>query len=196
LGILGLGDDPDAHERLEHEAAAIPAGSNGLVVFDAWRGNRTPYFNPRARGTICGLTLEHGPAHLYRAVLEGCAYGLRNVADTLEGGGCPISEIRACGSGASNALWVRIVASVTGKPIGVSQEKHATCLGAAVCAAVACGAHPDLPTAAAAMAPDFHTVEPGMRGRYDEYFEIYLETYRQMRGSMERLSHLSEEQNP
>ena len=189
LSILGCANDPHAHERLAREAAAIAPGSDGLVVFDAWRGNRNPYYDPAARGTICGLTLEHGPAHLYRAVLEGCAYGIRNVVETFEKGGYPIDAIRACGSGAANALWIRIIASATGKPISVSAEKHATCRGSAVCAAVACGAYSTIEEAAAAMAPQFETVAPEAgREPYDVFFNLYLDTYRNMKGVMKQLS--------
>jgi ribulokinase len=193
LSVLGRSGQPGAHDQLAREAAAIPPGSEGIVVFDAWRGNRTPYFDPSARGTICGLTLEHTAAHLYRAVLEGCAYGIRNVVNTYENGGCPIEEFRACGSGAENPLWLRIIAAVTGKRIQVSEEKHATCRGSAVCACVASGAYPDLRTAATAMAPAFETVAPSPdHEKYGAYFEAYLETYQNMKDTMHRLSRLTE----
>ncbi len=190
LNLLGIEPNSPAHAELEARARTLAPGAEGLVVFDAWRGNRTPYFDPAARGTVSGLTLEHGPAHLYRAMLEGCAYGIRNVVDRLDAGGFPISELRACGSGAGNALWVDIIASVLGKPIRVSAEKHATCLGSAVCATVACGAHESLEAAAAAMAPSHETVDPdlGIHQVYQPYLEAYLETYQQMKGVMKRLS--------
>ena len=192
-GVLGRGTDAAAHQELERSAASIPPGANGLVIFDAWRGNRTPYFDPRARGNICGLALEHGPAHIYRALLEGCAYGIRNVLDTLDGGGIGITEFRACGSGSENALWTRIIADVTGRSVLVSEEKHATCLGSAVCAAVACGGYADLEAAAAAMAPGFRRVEPGGgRTAYDAYFRLYRETYARMRETMHELARLSD----
>ena len=163
-----------------------------MVVFDAWRGNRTPYFDPLARGTICGLTLEHGRAHLYRALLEGCAYGVRNVLATLEASGCPVRELRACGSGSGNPLYVRIISTVTGKPVLVSAEKDATCLGSAMCASVAAGLHEDLPAAAQAMGPAFETIEPGAESAtYDAYFETYLDTYAKMKGAMHRLARLT-----
>lgn len=194
MGLIGAENDDEAHARLASKAADIPAGSQGVVVFDAWRGNRTPYFDPLARGTICGLTLEHGPAHLYRALLEGCAYGIRNVLATLEAGGCPVAELRACGSGSANALYTRIIASVTGKSVLVSAEKDATCLGSAMCAAVAAGLHAGLPEAASAMGPRFQQVEPGPGcSRYAEYFDAYLDTYRQMKATMHRLAQFSEE---
>ena len=194
VDLMGLGKDAGSHERLEAEAVKLPPGSDGLVVFDAWRGNRTPYFDPRARGTICGLTLEHGPGHLYRAMLEGCAFGLRNILDTLEAGGSEVREIRACGSGAGNELWTRIIAAVTGKRVLISEEKQATCLGSAVCAAVACGAYPGLEPAAAAMAPGFAEAEPETtRESYQPYFEAYLALYERLKDTMWRLS---EENDP
>jgi ribulokinase len=192
LSLVGATEAPDAYRRLEDQARAAPPGSDGLVVFDAWRGNRTPYFDPSARGTICGLTLEHGPAHLYRALLEGCAFGIRNILETLARGGCSVTEIRACGTGAGNALWTAIIAAVTNRPILVSEEKQATCLGSAMCAAVAAGLQPDLEQAAAAMAPSFETVAPsGDIHTYDPYFEAYLETYSGMKHTMHRLADLT-----
>ncbi len=187
----------EAYRLLEDQARALPAGSNGLVVFDAWRGNRTPYFDPQARGIICGLTLEHTPAHLYRAVLEGCALGIRNVFEILVRGGCPVREVRACGTGAGNRLWVEIIASATQTPILVSEEKQATCLGSAMCAAVACQAHPDLCTAAQAMAPAFDTIEPQPNTEvYDEVFAAYLDLYANTKGAMARLSERTGESTP
>ncbi len=176
---LGFNDDAETHHRLGQDAAAIAPGSEGLTVFDAWRGSRTPYFDFNARGVFCGLTLEHSPAHLYRAVLEGCAFGIRNVLTTYLDGGLPIESLRVCGSGAENLLWTRIIASVTGIPLMVSHEKHATCLGSAVCAAVAAGLHPNLTDAAAAMEPLFDTVEPNPEAAkvYDAGFERYRAIY-------------------
>jgi ribulose kinase len=189
--------DGEAYRRLEHEARMLPAGSEGLLVFDAWRGNRTPYFDPQARGIIFGLTLEHTPAHLYRAVLEGCALGIRNVFETLVHGGCPVQEVRACGTGAGNRLWAEIIASVTQMPILVSEEKQATCLGSAVCAAVACEAHANLCAAAGAMAPAFETIDPQPNHAvYDAVFAAYRDLYANTKGTMTRLSEAVQESVP
>ncbi|HOZ49418.1 MAG TPA: FGGY-family carbohydrate kinase [Candidatus Hydrogenedentes bacterium] len=194
LEIAGLAGDPKAHRTLESEAGSVPPGADGLVVFDAWRGNRTPYFDPLARGNICGLTLEHTRAHVYRALLEGAAYGLRNVLATLESGGQSIAELRACGSGSGNRLYAGIIADVTRRPVLISREKEATCLGSAVCAAVAAGFYGRLPEAAAAMAPEFDPVEPtGCADHYDAFFERYLETYQRMKDTMHGLAGMNRE---
>lgn len=189
LELMGVAPGTDAYARLEEEAAALPRGSEGIVVFDAWRGNRTPYFDASARGVVFGLTLEHTPAHVYRAVLEGCAFGIRNVAARIMNAGHGVNEFRVCGSGAANGLWTRIIADVTGIPLRVSAEKHATCLGAAVCAAAAAGFFRSLDEAALAMAPAFETVLPeaGIHA-YDDSFAAYLEIYAKTSATMARLS--------
>lgn len=192
LTLTGRKGDSADYADLEEAARTIRPGADGLVVFDAFRGNRTPWFDPDARGTICGLTLEHGPGHVYRAILEGCAYGLRNVIDTLERGGVAVRELRACGSGALSPLYTRIIADATRRPVRVCREKQATGLGSAMCAAVACGAYADLPSAAAAMAPGFETIDPDRDiDAYEPYYHAYLETYRRMGGVMARLARLA-----
>ncbi len=197
LELMGVAPNSDAYAHLERAARRIPAGSQGIVVFDAWRGNRTPYFDAAARGVVFGLTLEHTPAHVYRAVLEGCAFGIRNVASRIRDAGHAIDEFRVCGSGAANTLWTQIIADATGIPLRVSAEKHATCLGAAVCAAAAAGLFPSLAEAAAAMAPAFETVMPqtGIHA-YDDYFSAYLKIYEKTCGTMAHLSALTGDTRP
>lgn len=192
LKVMGAAFGDGAHRAIEERAAALPPGSEGLVVFDAFQGNRTPYFDPEARGHIAGLRLHHDREHLYRAVLEGCAYGMRNLFEALESGGCAIQEVRVAGSGAGNGLLLRILAAVTGRPMLVPAVTQASSLGAAACAAVACGAHEGLEAAGAAMAPAFETVWPEDDFEvYDAYFEAYRDTYRQMKETMHRLSEAS-----
>jgi xylulokinase len=66
-------------EQLVSEAASLPPGSDGLLMLPYFAGERTPVFDPRARGVIAGLTLRHGRAHLFRAAYEGIAFGIRQV---------------------------------------------------------------------------------------------------------------------
>jgi ribulose kinase len=189
MDLIGVAPDSEAHAQIECAAASIPPGSRGLVAFDAWRGNRTPWFDAAARGTIMGLTLDHTPAHVYRAVLEGCAFGIRNVLSRIEAAGHAVSELRVCGSGAANRLWAGIIAEAIGKPLRISREKHATCLGSAVCAAAATGAFSGIEAASEAMAPAFETVAPekGMEC-YDESFAAYVELYERNKPLMARLA--------
>src|SRR5690606_29023924 len=65
----------DVYDVLNQQAAQLPPGAEGLIVLDHWQGNRTPYTDPESRGMIWGLTLRHQAHHVYRAILEGVAYG-------------------------------------------------------------------------------------------------------------------------
>src|SRR5262249_47753269 len=71
-------------EVLDAKAAAVPPGCDGLVCLDYWQGNRCPLKDPRARGVLWGLTLSHGPGHVFRSVYEATAFGTRRILEDLE----------------------------------------------------------------------------------------------------------------
>jgi xylulokinase len=92
--------------QLTAEAAEVPVGADGLLVLPYFAGERTPILDPRARGVIAGLTLRHTRAHLYRAALEGIAFGVRHNLEAM--GGRP-SRAVAVGGGTAGRLWTQIV---------------------------------------------------------------------------------------
>ncbi|MFI6047022.1 FGGY-family carbohydrate kinase [Nocardia sp. NPDC051321] len=155
------------------EAARVPAGGRGLLVLPYFAGERTPLFDPDARGIVAGLTLGHGRAELYRAVLEGIAYGVRhNLAAMTEAGG-QAARLVAVGGGTKGGLWTQIVSDVTGLPQQLPAETIGACLGDALLAAEAAG----LDTAE--WNPVVATVEPypGRTEEYDAYYQRYRELY-------------------
>ena len=95
-------------------AAAIPPGSEGLVVLEHWQGNRTPWIDPLSRGVIRGLTLSHTPAHVYRAIMEGVAYGTEVIFRRMAKEGVRIDRLIACGGATQSELWMQIHADVSG----------------------------------------------------------------------------------
>ncbi|MBF6150408.1 FGGY-family carbohydrate kinase, partial [Nocardia nova] len=97
-------------------AADVPAGSRGLLALPYFAGERTPLFDPDARGVVAGLTLGHGRAELYRAVLEGIAYGVRHNLEAMTEAGGRAGRLVAVGGGTKGGLWTRIVSDVTGLP--------------------------------------------------------------------------------
>ena len=111
-----LGGDLDAG-ALDRLAATVPPGSDGVIALDTWQGSRTPFRDPRRRGAFTGLTLGHGRAHLYRALLESVAYGGRQVTDALAGAGAQLRELVLTGGGSRSALWLQIHADVIGRPL-------------------------------------------------------------------------------
>jgi len=102
------------------------------------------------RGSFAGLGLHHDRAHLARAILEGCAFALRDIVDRFEAMGLGGEELRVVGGGARSPLWLQIKADVTGHAMRAVEGDHATSAGAAMLAGVAAGFFADLDDAAAA----------------------------------------------
>ena len=109
---------PDlGYPELVEEAAAVPAGSDGLLFLPYLTGERTPHPDPAARGAFVGLTIHHGRPHLTRAVLEGVAFGLRDSLELTRSLGVPVSgPIRATGGGSKSPFWRQILADVLEAP--------------------------------------------------------------------------------
>jgi xylulokinase len=130
-------------------AALAPPGSEGVLFLPTLSGATAPRWNDRMRGSFAGLGLNHDRAHFARAILEGCAFALRDITDRFEAMGLGGDELRVVGGGARSDLWLQIKADVTGRPVRAVQGDHATSAGAAMLAAVAAGLFADLDEAAA-----------------------------------------------
>jgi xylulokinase len=130
-------------------AERAPAGSDGALFLPTLSGSTAPRWNDRMLGCFAGLALNHGPSHMARAVLEGCAYALKDIVARFDALGIGGDEIRVVGGGARSRLWLRIKADVTGRPVRRVHGDHATCKGGAMLAAVAAGYFRDLDEAAA-----------------------------------------------
>jgi FGGY-family pentulose kinase len=177
--VGGRWNADERYARADEAAAAAGPGAEGLTLLDYWQGSRTPVRDPAARGTIWGLTSSHGAGHLLRAVYEGTAYGNKRILDTLAKVGVPTQRIVACGGGVRSRLWLQILADVAGIPIELTTVDDAVALGSAICAAVAAGAFPNLPSAAAGMVRRADRIEPNpaLRGVYAEGYALYVATY-------------------
>lgn len=140
--------------ELAMAADGVAPGADGLLLVPYWSGVMAPYWDDMARGTLTGLALDHGPAHLFRAALEGVALEQAVALGALEeGGAVRARELVVTGGGASSALWCEILATVLGRPLRRPPIADAGCLGAAILAAAGSGWHASIAAAAAAMIP-------------------------------------------
>lgn len=174
---------------MAEEAEKIPLGSDGVVMLDFFQGNRTPYKDPHAKGVFFGLTLGHTRAHLYRALLEGVAFGTRNILETMENDRDSIHEIRGCGGVAHNPIWMQIIADVTGKPIVLTeQSSNAGVLGCAVISAVGSGQYETFEQACQKMVHITKVIKPNMAKykKYGKVYQKYLELYRNLKQTMRK----------
>ncbi|MEZ4709569.1 MAG: FGGY family carbohydrate kinase [Caldilineaceae bacterium] len=169
----------DVYTVLNQMAADIPPGSEGLLVLDYWQGNRTPYVDPEARGIIRGLSLKHTTGHLFRAIMEGVAYGTEHILRVMRSNGFAVQEMVAAGGPTKSALWMQIHADVSNAPINFTKVADGPALGSAILAAVGAGLYPDVQTAAANMVHVTGRIEPNPAAHeaYQFYVDQYIATY-------------------
>jgi xylulokinase len=179
--LLGVAGD-DAFMAL---AAKAPAGCDGVTFLPALSGAMAPKWIAAARGSFAGLRLGHGPDHMARAVLEGCAFAMRDVVDRLDALGVATPRLRIVGGGAPSRRWAQMHAQVAQRPAEVLTASDASATGAAVLAAVAGGTLPDIATAAAALHLPLVALDPDTAAR-DAYDNAYRR-YRGMFSAMEPL---------
>jgi sugar (pentulose or hexulose) kinase len=173
-----LGVAPESlFERLLDET---PPGAMGLTLQPYWSpGLRVP--GPEGKGALIGFGDVHGRAHIYRAILEGLAYALREAKERVEGRtGTAIRSVRVAGGGARSTGALQITADVFGLPVERPHVHEASGLGAAINVAVGLGMHPNYETAVARMVHTGARVEPrpDVARIYDGLFrEVYLPMY-------------------
>ncbi len=173
-----------APERLFDELAnAVPPGSMGLMLQPYWTpGIRVP--GREAKGAIIGFGDVHTRAHVYRAILEGLAYALREGKERIERrGGVKIQELRVSGGGSQSDAAMQLTADIFGLPTARPHVYETSGLGAAIDAAVGLGLYPDFDAAIAAMTRvgKVFTPDPDSRRIYERlYREVYVKMYKRL----------------
>jgi xylulokinase len=167
-------------EDIIAEAATITAGSEGLLFLPYLSGERAPHPDPLARGSWVGLTLRHRRGHLTRAVLEGVAFGLRDIFSLMQGVGLrTVNQVRVSGGGARSTLWRQILADVLGVELVTVDTTEGAAFGAALLAGVAAGTWADVGSACAQTIKLTEHVTPDTKNanRYDQMYEQYEMLY-------------------
>jgi xylulokinase len=172
-------------EELLAEAAAVPAGAEGLVFLPYLAGERAPIFDETARGVLFGFQLGHSRGHVVRAVLEGAAFAIRHVAEPILAAGAPVTELRLAGGPSRSDLWARIKADVTGFTVAIPRVDETAILGAAILGAVGVGLIPDRVTGIRQMTAIERRIapDPTTRGVYDARYATYRALYPALRPS-------------
>jgi xylulokinase len=167
------------HAVLDEEAARWEPGAEGLLFAPYLAGERTPYPDPDARGSFTGLSIRHDRGALWRAMLEGVAYGLRDSLELLRSLGARPEIGRVSGGGARSELWLRVVASVLGLPLERMESEEGSAFGAAMLAGITAGVFKDADEAVARSVRTRDRIEPEpawvdayARG-YDRFRSLY-----------------------
>lgn len=162
-------------EELVSEAGNVRAGSDGLLFLPYLCGERTPHPDPLARGSWVGLTTRHSRAHLTRAVLEGVAFGLKDIFSLMQDVGMrEIDQVRVSGGGAKSVVWRQILADVLESELVTVNTTEGAAYGAALLAGVAADVWPNVDTACAETIRVSDRISPAVTKT-----AIYAEMYRQ-----------------
>ncbi|MGH2998560.1 MAG: xylulokinase [Gaiellaceae bacterium] len=169
-GVLGARPD-----ELDAEAEQWKPGAEGLLFAPYLAGERTPHPDPDARGAFVGLSARHDRGALWRAMLEGVAFGLRDSLELLRELGARPDVGRASGGGARSDLWLRIVASVLGLPLELTESEEGSAFGAALLAGVRAGVFADADDAVARCVRVRRRIDP--EWDYEEEYAVFQLLY-------------------
>ncbi|MFO8056073.1 MAG: gluconokinase [bacterium] len=186
----------EPYEILTREAASTPPGADGLIMLPYLMGERTPYWNPDARGVVFGLNTRHTRAHLARAALEGTCFAMANILRVLEPAAETVSEIRASGGFMRSPLWVRILADVLGYPVSIPETQEGSAMGAALFAMLATGRIESIARINELIpAKESITPDPDNHELYKELYEIFAELYPKVEELYNRLGRFREKES-
>jgi sugar (pentulose or hexulose) kinase len=186
--FAGLFGEPSArlYAQLDAEAANLPPGSEGLIYLPYLMGERTPIWDPEARGAFVGLSSRHTRGHLYRAVLEGVAFAFRQIVEI--NGRAGLEAIVAIDGGARSPVWRGILAAVLGVPLRQGSSRSGTGLGAAYLAALATGQVSGFESIANWTETSGEDLpDPFARARYDQLNPIYAGLYPKLKDDFHAL---------
>lgn len=183
----------ESFETLIEEATTSVAGSHGLLTLPYFAGERTPVFDPQARGVIAGLSLRHTRGDLFRSVYEGIAFGIRQILEIFDGTGAGATQrIFAVGGGTKGGLWTQIVSDVTRRTQIIPEQTIGACYGDAWLAGVGIGAvdpTSDWSRPSEIVQPDNPTSDI-----YDQLFSTYKELYVSTQSQVHTLAQIQEDE--
>jgi len=172
----------DVYELLTLKAKEIPCGSAGLLFLPYLMGERSPLWNPKARGCFIGLSIVHTKSHMIRSVLEGVAYNMKIIEEAFAEQGVSFQSIRIIGGGAKSRIWRRIFADVMEKPISrLNFIEEATAVGAAIAGGVGAGFFSSIHDAKGFVKIE-EEINPDERNYpvYRRYYTIFKKSYEQL----------------
>jgi xylulokinase len=180
------------YELLNAMAEKSPIGANGLIFLPYLLGERSPWWNPHARGAFIGLTVRHTREDMIRAVLEGVTMNLRLILEAFTAQGAQIDAMRVIGGGARGRFWNRLMADIYGLPIHrLAVLEEATSMGAALVGGVGVGLYPNFE-----MSETMNRIveevkpDPAAQAVYQKLFPIFESAYHALEPINEMLAEL------
>ena len=178
------------YAELIEEAERSPTGANGLLFLPYLSGVRTPLHDPDARGVIAGVSRAHTRGDLFRALLEGTGFGIRQIVETMRSSGAAIGRVVAVGGGAASRTWLEIVSSAAGVSQLVPERTVGASYGDAFIAGLATGtiASLDVLERDWVRVTDRVDPNPALAEAYEELYPLFRQLYRDSRETVHALA--------
>ncbi len=182
----------DPYDLLVAQAESVDPGSDGLYYLPYLTGERTPHADPLARACWIGMHAGTTKAHLFRAVLEGATYGMRDVLTVLEEAGAKASTIRLSGGGARSAFWRQLQADIYGKTCQTINAEEGPGYGVALLAAVGTGRFKTIQQACESAISVTRTIkpQPKLKKLYEQYYHQYRRLYPALKDQFQNIAKL------
>ena len=182
--------DEAGFDELTQLAEPVPAGSEGVVFLPYMAGERSPIWDPDAKGVFYGLSFDKTKGHMVRAAMEGVAYSLEHNLRVAKEAGVEAGVLTAMGGASNSVLWTQIKADVTGRAIEVPTSDTATTLGACILAGVGTGVYRSFEEAVNKTIVITRRQEPNMENHkiYQRSMELYLELYRDLKDTFRKFA--------
>ncbi len=180
------------YQMLDEEAAAVPAGSEGLFFLPYLAGERTPHADPNARGCMVGLTLSHKRGHIVRSIMEGVTMAMRDSVEIMRDLKIPVQQVRATGGGAASRLWMQMQADIFDSPISTINSSQGAALGVALLAATGAGEFKNVVEACKATVKTVETVRPNKAAvqNYNARFPLFQQLYKSLKQDFQSIAAL------
>ena len=187
MAVQKAGGEP-AYTTLARLLKDSPPGANGLISLPYFEGERTPVYDPQAKGMFFGLTLSHTRADFYRSLLEGIGFGIKHMVDTMVEEGAKPTRIIGSAGGTKNRGWMQIVCDIANIEMVIPEQESSAPIGDAFMAGVGVGHYKNLKESskiikkATTLKPDTAYAQI-----YSDYYRIYRQLYDQTKSLMHDL---------
>ncbi len=180
--VFGI-EQKAAYQDILEQLSGVKGMESGLIFYPHLRGAGAPYWNPKISGSFIGIRDIHTSKNMLRSVLEGLSMQARMIVEMEEKlAGRQVDSLCVVGGSSRNLQWQRIKASVVNKPVELCFEAEATAQGAAMLAAISDGVYENIHQASERISADNRIIEPeeALVRRYENYYDLYCEGYRQL----------------
>ena len=177
-------------EYAKEQEDIVKLGENQVFYLPYLMGERSPHNDPSARAAFIGMSMDTTREEMTQAVLEGVAFGLRDSLEVARNLGIQIERTKICGGGAKSPLWKKIIANVMNLKVDVIESEEGPGYGAAILAAVGCGAYESVEAATEKLVKVVDTVEPSQElvAKYEERYQNFRKIYPAMKGLFQELA--------